>query len=84
MKSHRGSERRSWHSDRAKKSGHFLFQFDPLFSRGMAEKSIPKSVRRVSKPHSEGEKMNILIYLVVAAVIGWVAAELMHDRSSLL
>ncbi|HEY5156585.1 MAG TPA: GlsB/YeaQ/YmgE family stress response membrane protein [Anaerolineales bacterium] len=28
--------------------------------------------------------MNILIYLVVAAVIGWVAAELMHDRSSLL
>jgi uncharacterized membrane protein YeaQ/YmgE (transglycosylase-associated protein family) len=28
--------------------------------------------------------MNIIIYLVVAAVIGWVAAELMHDRSSLL
>ncbi len=28
--------------------------------------------------------MNILIYLVVAAVIGWVASELMHDRSNLL
>ena len=28
--------------------------------------------------------MNILIYLIVAAVIGWVASELMHDRTSLL
>jgi uncharacterized membrane protein YeaQ/YmgE (transglycosylase-associated protein family) len=28
--------------------------------------------------------MNILIYLVVAAVIGWVASELMHDRSNLI
>lgn len=28
--------------------------------------------------------MNILIYLIVAAVIGWVATELMHDRSNLL
>lgn len=28
--------------------------------------------------------MNILIYLVVAAVIGWVASELMHDRMNLL
>ncbi len=28
--------------------------------------------------------MNILIYLIVAAVIGWIATELMHDRSSLL
>ncbi len=28
--------------------------------------------------------MNILIYLVVAAVIGWVATQLMHDRSNLL
>jgi uncharacterized membrane protein YeaQ/YmgE (transglycosylase-associated protein family) len=28
--------------------------------------------------------MNILIYLLVAAVIGWVATELMHDRSNLL
>ena len=28
--------------------------------------------------------MNLLIYLIVAAVIGWVATELMHDRSSLL
>ena len=27
---------------------------------------------------------NLLIYLVVAAVIGWVATELMHDRSNLL
>jgi uncharacterized membrane protein YeaQ/YmgE (transglycosylase-associated protein family) len=28
--------------------------------------------------------MNILIYLVVAAVIGWVATGLMHDRSNLV
>ncbi len=28
--------------------------------------------------------MNVLIYLVVAAIIGWVATELMHDRSNLL
>ena len=28
--------------------------------------------------------MNIIIYLIAAAVIGWVASELMHDRSSLL
>jgi uncharacterized membrane protein YeaQ/YmgE (transglycosylase-associated protein family) len=27
--------------------------------------------------------MNILIYLIVAAVIGWVATQLMHDRSNL-
>jgi uncharacterized membrane protein YeaQ/YmgE (transglycosylase-associated protein family) len=28
--------------------------------------------------------MNILIYLVAAAVIGWIATILMHDRSNLL
>jgi len=28
--------------------------------------------------------LNILIYLVVAAIIGWVATGLMHDRSNLL
>ena len=28
--------------------------------------------------------MNILIYLIVAAVIGWVATEILHDRSNLL
>ncbi|MCJ7551654.1 MAG: GlsB/YeaQ/YmgE family stress response membrane protein [Anaerolineae bacterium] len=28
--------------------------------------------------------MNLLIYLVIAAIIGWVATELMHDRSNLL
>jgi uncharacterized membrane protein YeaQ/YmgE (transglycosylase-associated protein family) len=28
--------------------------------------------------------MNILIYLIVAAVIGWIATEIMHDRSNLL
>ncbi len=28
--------------------------------------------------------MNVLIYLIVAAVIGWVATGLMHDRSNLL
>ena len=28
--------------------------------------------------------MNILIYLVVAAVIGWIASRLMHDSSGLL
>jgi uncharacterized membrane protein YeaQ/YmgE (transglycosylase-associated protein family) len=29
-------------------------------------------------------KMNILIYLIVAAIIGWVATEIMHDRSNLI
>jgi uncharacterized membrane protein YeaQ/YmgE (transglycosylase-associated protein family) len=28
--------------------------------------------------------MNLLVYLIVAAVIGWVATEFMHDRSNLL
>lgn len=28
--------------------------------------------------------MNLLIYLIVAAGIGWIATELMHDRSNLL
>lgn len=28
--------------------------------------------------------MSILIYLVAAAVIGWIATEIMHDRSNLL
>lgn len=28
--------------------------------------------------------INILIYLLVAAVIGWLASEIMHDRASLL
>ncbi|MFZ1040838.1 MAG: GlsB/YeaQ/YmgE family stress response membrane protein [Anaerolineales bacterium] len=28
--------------------------------------------------------MNILIYLIVAAVIGWVATVIMHDNSNLL
>lgn len=28
--------------------------------------------------------MNLLIYLIVAAVIGWVAAQVMRDRSNLL
>jgi uncharacterized membrane protein YeaQ/YmgE (transglycosylase-associated protein family) len=28
--------------------------------------------------------VNLLIYLIVAAVIGWVATGLMHDRSNLL
>ncbi len=28
--------------------------------------------------------MNLLIYLIVAALIGWVATELMHDRSNLI
>ena len=28
--------------------------------------------------------MNLLIYLLVAALIGWVATDLMHDRSNLL
>jgi uncharacterized membrane protein YeaQ/YmgE (transglycosylase-associated protein family) len=28
--------------------------------------------------------MNILIYLVVAAIIGWVASEIMRDRGSIL
>ena len=28
--------------------------------------------------------MNVLIYLIAAAVIGWVATSLLHDRSNLL
>jgi len=28
--------------------------------------------------------MNLIIYLIVAAIIGWAATELMHDRSNLL
>ncbi len=28
--------------------------------------------------------LNILIYLVVAAIIGWIASEIMHDRKSIL
>jgi uncharacterized membrane protein YeaQ/YmgE (transglycosylase-associated protein family) len=28
--------------------------------------------------------MNIIIYLIAAAVIGWIATTLMHDRSNLL
>lgn len=28
--------------------------------------------------------MNILIYLIVAALIGWIATDLMHDRSNLI
>jgi uncharacterized membrane protein YeaQ/YmgE (transglycosylase-associated protein family) len=28
--------------------------------------------------------MNIIIYLIAAAIIGWVASEIMHDRASLL
>lgn len=28
--------------------------------------------------------MNLLIYLIVAAVIGWVATRIMHDSSNLL
>lgn len=28
--------------------------------------------------------LNIIIYLIVAAIIGWVATEVMHDRSNLL
>jgi uncharacterized membrane protein YeaQ/YmgE (transglycosylase-associated protein family) len=28
--------------------------------------------------------MNIIIYLIVAAVIGWIASVIMHDRSNLL
>jgi uncharacterized membrane protein YeaQ/YmgE (transglycosylase-associated protein family) len=28
--------------------------------------------------------MNIIIYLIVAALIGWVATDLMHDRSNLI
>jgi uncharacterized membrane protein YeaQ/YmgE (transglycosylase-associated protein family) len=28
--------------------------------------------------------MNVIIYLIVAAVIGWIATELMNDRSNLL
>jgi uncharacterized membrane protein YeaQ/YmgE (transglycosylase-associated protein family) len=33
---------------------------------------------------SKGENMNIIIYLVAAAVIGWVASLIMRDRGGLL
>jgi uncharacterized membrane protein YeaQ/YmgE (transglycosylase-associated protein family) len=36
------------------------------------------------KQFSRRKKMNVLIYLVAAAVIGWVASEIMKDRASLL
>ncbi len=32
----------------------------------------------------ERRKKNVLIYLIAAAIIGWVATSLMHDRSNLL
>jgi uncharacterized membrane protein YeaQ/YmgE (transglycosylase-associated protein family) len=32
----------------------------------------------------EEKRMNLLIYLIAAAVIGWVATEIMHDRNNLL
>ena len=32
----------------------------------------------------ERKHMNIIIYLIVAAVIGWAASSIMHDRSGLL
>ncbi len=28
--------------------------------------------------------MNIIIYLIAAAAVGWVASEIMHDRASLI
>lgn len=28
--------------------------------------------------------MNIIVYLIAAAIVGWVASEIMHDRASLL
>lgn len=28
--------------------------------------------------------MNIIIYLIAAAIIGWIASRIMHDRSNLL
>jgi len=31
-----------------------------------------------------GEKMNIIIYLIAAAIVGWVASEIMKDRANLL
>jgi uncharacterized membrane protein YeaQ/YmgE (transglycosylase-associated protein family) len=44
--------------------------------RGWIDKNILIFIQEI--------KMNILIYLIVAAVIGWVATEIMHDRSNLL
>jgi uncharacterized membrane protein YeaQ/YmgE (transglycosylase-associated protein family) len=41
-------------------------------------------VFRVNQIIKKDKKMNLLIYLIVAAVIGWVATEVMHDRSNLL
>ena len=40
--------------------------------------------QNIVKQTTKGEKMNLLIYLIAAAVIGWVATSVMHDRSNLL
>jgi uncharacterized membrane protein YeaQ/YmgE (transglycosylase-associated protein family) len=42
------------------------------------------TVIRPTQTFSKEIKMNLLIYLIVAAVIGWIATEIMHDRSNLL
>jgi len=41
-------------------------------------------VFRVTQTFTKEKRMNIIIYLVVAAVIGWVATLIMRDRSNLL
>ncbi|MDO8568291.1 MAG: GlsB/YeaQ/YmgE family stress response membrane protein, partial [Dehalococcoidales bacterium] len=50
--------------------------------RGMDQQK--NTVLGANQTFTQEIKMNLLIYLIVAAVIGWVATEIMHDRSNLL
>jgi uncharacterized membrane protein YeaQ/YmgE (transglycosylase-associated protein family) len=45
---------------------------------------VNNSLILINQTKTKEKNMNILIYLIAAAVIGWVATELMHDRSGLL
>jgi uncharacterized membrane protein YeaQ/YmgE (transglycosylase-associated protein family) len=45
---------------------------------------VEAPVARITGAKIRRKKMNILIYLLVAAIIGWIATDLMHDRSNLL
>ena len=38
----------------------------------------------IYREQKERKHMNIIIYLIVAAVIGWATSSIMHDRSGLL
>jgi uncharacterized membrane protein YeaQ/YmgE (transglycosylase-associated protein family) len=54
------------------------------FSPEKKEESLNLHGNPCKSDKSKGENMNIIIYLIAAAVIGWVASEIMKDRASLL